>query len=196
MIRTAAILLAAGLATGPAAAQMGNPAGMGADTRMAEPGKPAPHQTNNTDRLFAQLAAAGGLAEVDLGEMARDRADAQGVRDFAEMMVRDHGDANARLAELAEAARIPLPQELDPDHQALRDRLEGADGVAFDLAYIRAQIVEHQKTAQLLAWEVDAGQDGDIQRLAADLLPVVLGHLERAQALNGELSGAGVRILP
>ena len=43
-----------------AGAQMGNPAGMGVDTRMARPGIPAPHQTNNrTDysRSLLPLAA-------------------------------------------------------------------------------------------------------------------------------------------
>ncbi|MDQ7777243.1 DUF4142 domain-containing protein [Paracoccus aminovorans] len=191
MTRIAAFLLGAALTAAPALAQIGNPAGMAPDTRLDEPGKPAPHQTNTQDRLFAQLAAAGGLAEVQLGEMARDKAEAESVRDFAAMMVEDHGAANARLAELAEAVRIPLPQEPAPDQQALRERLEAAERTAFDLAYVRAQVVEHQKTAQLLAWEVGQGQDGEIQRFAAEQLPVVLGHLEQAQRLNAELSGAG-----
>ena len=49
----------AGLVATGAAGQIGNPAFMAAGTRMAEPGKPAPNQANDVDRLFARLAAAG-----------------------------------------------------------------------------------------------------------------------------------------
>ncbi|PAP99788.1 hypothetical protein CIT25_23255 [Mesorhizobium mediterraneum] len=34
---------------------------------------------------------------------------------------------------------------------------------AFDLAYISGQITDHQRTAQLLEWEIGSGQDTDLQ---------------------------------
>ncbi|MEZ2126269.1 MULTISPECIES: DUF4142 domain-containing protein [unclassified Sinorhizobium] len=190
------ILGALVLLSGTAAAQIGNPAGMGVDTRMSKPGVPAPHQTNNQDRLFAKLAAAGGLAEVELGKMAGGKAKADAVKQFADMMVRDHTDANTKLKDLADAAKIPLPSELDPDHQLVRDRLNKLNDEAFDAAYIKAQIVDHQKAAQLLAWELSFGEDAEMQRLAAAILPVVLDHLRRAQEINAMLTGAAVRTLP
>ena len=184
------------LLSGTATAQIGNPGFMGADTRMSEPGVPAPHQTNNQDRLFAQLAAAGGLAEVEFANLAGDKAKSDAVKEFAEMMVRDHTDANSKLRELADAAKIPLPSELSPDHQTVRDRLDQLSDEAFDAAYIKAQIVDHQKTVQLLSWEVSMGEDGEMQRLAATLLPIVLDHLSRAQEINAMLTGAAVRSPP
>lgn len=184
------------LLSGSAVAQIGNPAGMGVDTRMSKPGIPAPHQTNNQDRLFAQLAAAGGVAEVELGNLASGKAKADAVKQFAEMMVRDHTDANGKLKSLADAAKIPIPTGLDPDHQVVRDRLDKLTGDVFDVAYIKAQIVDHQKTAQLLAWEISLGEDGEIQRLAASMLPTVLDHLRRAQEINGMLTGAAIRVPP
>jgi len=177
-----------------AAAQMGNPAGMGVDTRMARPGIPAPHQTNNQDRLFAQLAAAGGIAEVELGKLAGAKAKEDAVGRFAEMMVRDHSDANGKLKDLAAAAKIPIPDQLDAEHAIVRDRLQKLDGDAFDTAYVKTQIVDHQKTAQLLAWEISMGEDADMQRLAAALLPNVLDHLRMAQELNALLTGAALRM--
>lgn len=192
------IILFAGLIllSGSAVAQIGNPAGMGVDTKMLKPGVPAPHQTNNQDRLFAQLITAGGLAEVELGNLASGKAKADAVKQFAEMMVRDHKDANSKLKDLADAAKIPLQTGLDPDHQVVRDHLDKLNDNAFDVAYIKAQIVDHQKTAQLLAWEISLGEDGEMQRLAASMLPTVLDHLRRAQEINGMLTGAAVRIPP
>ncbi|MBY5371532.1 DUF4142 domain-containing protein [Rhizobium sp. WSM1274] len=196
MFRRVLFTVAVVLAGSSALGQIGNPAGMGVDTRMARPGVPAPHQTNNQDRLFAQLATAGGLAEVELGNLAGGKAKADAVKQFADMMVSDHSDANRKLKELADAAKIPLSDQLDPEHALLRERLQTLEADAFDAAYIKAQIVDHQKTAQLLAWEISMGEDGDLQRLASSLLPVVLDHLRRAQEIHGLLTGASVRLPP
>jgi putative membrane protein len=65
-------------------------------------------------------------------------------------------------------------------------RARGAD---FDIAYMQGQLVEHQKTVQILQWEMSNGQDANLQRLAAETLPSVLGHLEHAQAIMAELTG-------
>lgn len=67
------------------------------------------------------------------------------------------------------------------------------EGAAYDTAYIKAQIVDHQKTAQLLIWEIGSGEDAELQRFAADTLPKVLHHLERAKAIHAEITGAAVR---
>ncbi|MDQ0995217.1 putative membrane protein [Phyllobacterium ifriqiyense] len=177
----------------PALAQIGNPANLSPDTRLEAPGTPAPHQTNNTDRLFAQLAAAGGLAEVELSQLANTRASNTGVKNFARMMIDDHSDANARLKKLAEAAKIPLPEVLDPDHSAVKRKLETADGETFDVAYMRAQIIDHQKTTQLLTWEIGSGQDVQMQRYASMNLPKVMKHLRLAQNIAAELTGQASR---
>jgi putative membrane protein len=175
--------------TTPATAQMGNPAGFAPDTRMQEPGVPAAHQTNNQDRLFAQLAAAGGLAEVDFGKLAGTKAADPSVKEFAQAMVQDHSDANTKLKALADAAKIPLPDTLDADQKATRQKLDAAEGQAFDVAYIRAQIIDHQKTAQLLTWEIGSGEDAQLQRYAAATLPAVMKHLRMAQNIASALTG-------
>ena len=185
------VAIALGLAVLPvpaAMAQIGNPAGMAPDTKMEAPGKPAPNQTNYQDRLFAQLAGAGGMAEVEFGNLAAERAGNSGVKEFAQKMVEDHGKANDTLKGLADTSKISLPEELDPDHQQQRTELEQLDGGEFDLAYMRGQVVDHQKTAQLLVWEIGSGQSAEIQRFAAATLPTVMRHLERARDLVAELA--------
>src|SRR4051812_15867357 len=172
--------LVALLAT-PAAAQIGNPAGVEPGTPQASPGVPAPHYPNTQDRLFARLAAAGGMAEVDFAKLAEEKAQSSEVKGFARRMADDHAKANGQLADLAKQANIPLPIELDPDHKAMRAELEKLSGAEFDKAYMRGQVVDHQKTVVLLQWEIALGQDGDLQRFAAQTLPSVLQHLEMAQ---------------
>jgi len=179
-----AFLLAA-----PASAQLGNPGFMAPDTKHAAPGVPAKNQNNTTDALFLKLAGEGGMAEVALGRLADRKAGHDGVRRFGRMMVDDHGKANGRLGALAKSSGVELPKELMPEHQAAHDALEKLSGAQFDLAYIDAQIVDHQKTAQLLQYEIGSGQNAELQRFAAETLPVVLAHLRHAQDLSAELKG-------
>lgn len=73
----------------------------------------------------------------------------------------------------------------------IHDRLDKLNGEAFGRAYIAAQIVDHQKTAQLLAWEISFGEDAEMQRFAGSMLPIVLDHLRQAQEINAALSRAG-----
>ncbi|MER8788731.1 DUF4142 domain-containing protein [Mesorhizobium sp. M0983] len=188
-MRAAAITFAVGLSPCCAMAQIGNPAGLAPDTRMEKPGVPAPNQTNYQDRLFAQLVTAGGRAEVELGRLAAEKTSHDGVSAFANRMVEDHDEANEQLKSVADKSEIPLPEELDPDHKKIRADLEKQDGVAFDLAYLAAQILDHQKTAQLLAWEIGSGEDPELQHFASDNLPKVLEHLDMARTLHAELAG-------
>jgi putative membrane protein len=174
----------------PVFAQIGNPAGMSPSTPVEAPGKPAAHHPNTQDRLFVHLAGSGGMAEVEGGKLASGKTQNAAVSSFAKMMVDDHSKTNERLKALAGKADIPLPPGLDPDNKAMLARLEKLTGAEFDIAYMQAQLIAHQKTVQIMQWEMSNGQDAQLQRLAADALPGVLHHLQRAQAIMAELTGA------
>jgi putative membrane protein len=165
----------------PAAGQEGNPAFMTPDT--------GPKQPNNTDRVFVHAAALGGMAEVELGKLAEQRSQNDAVKEFARRMVDDHSKANDRLIGLAKEDGIAVPKEVDEEHKAMRQRLTTANGAEFDLAYLQGQVIEHQKTVQLLEYEIGSGQDTDLKSFAAEILPIVLQHLRAAQALQAEMTG-------
>jgi putative membrane protein len=183
------------LLASPAFAQIGNPAGTEPDTRQRAPGVPAPHQTNTQDQLFAQQLAIGGMAEVALGKLADRKAHDRAVAEFGGLMVQDHGKANEQLASLARSAGISLPNEPDPEHKAVHARLEQLSGVQFDVAYLETQVQDHQRTALLLKWQINSGQDARLQRFASETLPIVLGHLRMAQDLASQVAGQTPREL-
>jgi putative membrane protein len=181
------------LLTLPVSAQVGNPAGMAPGTPQSAPGVPAPHQPNTQDRLFARIATIGGMAEVELGRIAEQKGGSDAVKDFGHRMVQDHGKANDQLAGLAKQADIPLPGELDQEHKSMRDQLQAMSGSDFDRTYLHGQIVEHQKTVQLLEWEINSGQDAGIKRFASETLPTVLQHLQMAQDLMTRTTGQALQ---
>lgn len=189
LLATTSLLIA--FAT-PVWAQQGNPAGAtpGTETRS---GMPAATQPNVVDRNFARSAAAGGLAEVELGRLADQKGKSSEARKFAERMVSDHSKANNELKQLAAAANIALPKAPDAEDQAMRERLDKAQGDAFDRDYIRGQIAAHQETAQLFEYEIGSGQDAQLKTFASQTLPVIMQHLEMAQNLDAQLTGAAAR---
>ncbi|WP_213285530.1 DUF4142 domain-containing protein [Bradyrhizobium sp. sGM-13] len=174
--------------TNPASPAPGNPGGMPPGTKQSAPGVPAPRQTNQPDLAFIHAATASGIAEVEFGKLAAQKASGRAVKEFAQRMIRDHGAANDRLSALAKAGGIAPADRPNEEHKAMRVRLEQSDGAQFDHAYIQGQIIEHQKAAQLLQYEIGSGENAELKNFASDVLPTVLSHLRMAQAIAMEMA--------
>jgi putative membrane protein len=172
--------------TDPAAA---NPTFANPDTPGLLDGKPA-EAANTVDIVFLKQMAIGNRAEVELGKLAGDKSSLASIDRFGQHMVKDHGEAGSKVNSLARSAGVDLPRDLDAEHDATRKQLQALGGKDFDLRYVESQIKGHQKTVQLLAHEIASGQHTAVRQFAADTLPKVMEHLERAKALHAELTGA------
>lgn len=151
------------------------------DTPGMETGKLAPNHLSGSDKLFIRQAAIGGQAEVELGKLAQQKGNSEAVRDFGKRMVSDHSKANDQLMRVQKDADPSTPKEPDPEHKRIRDELNKASEKDFDIAYLASQMQDHQKTANLLLWEISSGQSAELTKYAADTLPTVMAHLEIAK---------------
>jgi putative membrane protein len=133
------------------------------------------------DRRFMADAAAGGLAEVELGRLATDKGTRSEVKDFGKMMVDDHSKANEELKSLAEKEKVTLPAALKPADKALEARLRKLSGAAFDDAYMRAMVNDHVKDVAAFERESKSGGDADLKEWAGKTLPTLKHHLEKAK---------------
>jgi putative membrane protein len=182
MTRIICIVCASALWTAAASAQEGgNPAGLSPDTPGLETARPAADHSNTQDKLFLRQAALGNQAEVELGRLASKKAASPPVREFAQHMVEDHGKSGDLLRKAGRGVNANIPQELDPEHQTVRTKLEKASGKDFDIAYMGSMIQDHQRTANLLQWQITNGQSEPLKKYAADTLPDVMEHLELAK---------------
>src|SRR5688572_9951692 len=68
------------------------------------------------DRDFVGDLTVAGMAEVELGTLAKERATDSEVKQFADMMVRDHSKAGEELKQAASRHAIPIPAGLDDKH--------------------------------------------------------------------------------
>ena len=139
------------------------------------------------DTMFASKAAIGGMAEVALGKLALTKTSSAKIKDFANMMVTDHGKANAELASIAKGKNITLPATVDAGHQVKMDSLSKLSGKDFDKAYVAAMIEGHQKTLALMQSEASSGSDADFKAFAAKTAPTVQMHLDAINKINGDM---------
>jgi putative membrane protein len=142
------------------------------------------------------LVGQGGLAEVELARLADSRSQNAAVRQFARRMLEEHNAANGQLASAARQSGVVPPTRPSAEHEAMRSQLAALNGRAFDEAYLRGQLVEHQKTTQLLEWEMGSGQQPPLQRFAGATLPAVMDHLQHVQHVLTELTGAASDAVP
>jgi putative membrane protein len=139
------------------------------------------------DKTFVMKAAQGGMTEVQLGQLAADKATLREVKDFGSKMVTDHGKANDELKSIAGSKGITLPDKLDAKHQAMVDKMNGLSGAAFDKAYVDAMVGAHKKDNALFTQEASSGQDADIKAFAAKTDETVKMHLSMIQDIQSKM---------
>ena len=142
------------------------------------------------DSAFAMKAAQGGLAEVQLGKLAADKASNPDVKAFGQQMVDDHSKANDQLKSVAQQENMTLPTELNAKDQAMYDRMSKLSGAAFDRAYVKDMVKDHEMDVKEFQKESTSGKDDNIKNFASQTLPVLQGHLDKIKGISAKM-GSG-----
>jgi putative membrane protein len=139
------------------------------------------------DSKFATEAAVGGMAEVELGKLALTKSSNAKVKEFADMMVNDHGKANEELKAIAMSKNITLPTMLDEPHQKKASDLGALTGRDFDKKYVDEMVDGHQKTFDLMDKEAKDGMDAELKAFAAKTAPIVKAHLDMIKKIQDSM---------
>ena len=144
-------------------------------------GQEANRMRSTADNTFATKAAQGGMAEVELGNLATQKATNDKVKKFGQRMVDDHTKANDELKSIASRKGITLPAEVDSKDRSTKDRLAGLSGAEFDRAYMKDMVSDHKADIAEFQKEADHGTDPDLKAFAAKTLPTLQEHLRLAE---------------
>jgi predicted outer membrane protein len=134
--------------------------------------------------------------EVRLGKLAQQRAKSTEVKDFAQRMVDDHGQANGKLMQIAEQKGIELPQDLSEDAQATYKELQQQSGAEFDQAYMDEMISDHEDDVSAFEDYVENANDPDLRSFAEETLPTLKEHLELAKQTQEQVAAASEQEQP
>jgi putative membrane protein len=134
------------------------------------------------ERKFMEKAAAHGLAEVELGRLAQDKATREEVKQFAQRMVQDHGKANEELKQVASAKGVELPAAPDKSHQKKMEKMQKLSGDQFDREYMKDMVKDHKNDVSEFRKQAKGAKDSQVKEFAAKTLPTLEEHLKLAQA--------------
>lgn len=136
------------------------------------------------DRDFLTHAAQGGLLEVESSRIALTRSTSEGVREFANKMIADHGRVGEELAALVLREGGMLPDRLDSEHQAELQRLQDLDGAELELAYLELQKRAHDDAIHLFERVAREARDEDLRAFASRTLPTLRQHRQHLDEMN------------
>lgn len=166
-----------------------------------------------SDKNWVNDQLSDGTAEVELAKLAKERASNPEVRQFADMMIQDHTKAGEQLKQIATTFAIPMESKNEDKHRDLMDKLSKRSGADFDKDYMNAMVDDHEDAVRDLRSRVDEKRslsdrvtgknpedpaavkpesadnhvDASINQWAADTLPTIEGHLDRAKQIKDGL---------
>jgi putative membrane protein len=145
---------------------------------------------DHADSKFMQKAASDGMAEVEMGQLAKERGMSDEVKSFANRMVTDHSKANDELKQLAASKGVALPTETDKSHKKKMDKLGKLQGPDFDRAYMKDMVKDHKKDVSEFRKEAKKAKDPDVKAFAQKTAPTLEDHLTMAQKTNDVVQGS------
>jgi putative membrane protein len=185
--------------------------GFGSARAQSSPAKPtpkrqpAPSATVETRRapvaappmdthLFVVQAALANMAEIQIGHVAKVKAQRPEVKKFAQVMIDDYVNTQKELAETASGAGIKWPTQINDQHRQLKQRLSTVARDQFDREYLKSIVAQNRDVEQMLVVQMagtgtptDPALAAKIHEWAARTLPAVRAHLKEAEQLSGEL---------
>lgn len=148
----------------------------------------------SADTAFAMKAAQSGVAEVQLGKLASEKAGNSEVKAFGQRMVDDHSKANDQLKSIAEKQNMTLPTTMNAKDQALYNKLQTMSGSDFDKTYVKAMVKDHEEDIKEFKKEADHGKDEQIKSFASTTLPILQSHLDSIKGIQANMKNGSSKM--
>lgn len=133
---------------------------------------------------FVKKAGASDLYERTSSNLVLQTSKNAKVREFAQMMVKDHTKSTNDVKMAAKQAGLtPPPPALEPEQSRMVAELRQASGAARDQLYVTQQKTAHQKALALHTGYAQSGSAAPLKTVAAKTAPVVKHHLDMLNAM-------------
>lgn len=150
------------------------------------------NKLSSMDKDFAMKAAMGGMAEVQLGQLATQKASSEDVKQFGQRMVDDHSKANEELKTWASGKGVTLPSEPDSKQKAMMDRLSKLSGAEFDREYMKAMVKDHKEDISLFERQAKSGREMELKSFAEKTLPTLREHQTMANDVASKVGASSM----
>ncbi len=140
--------------------------------------------TAKDQKAFIREAIQGNLAEIEMGKLAQQRSNNDGVKTFGRMLADDHSAANQRARTVAQQLNV------SPPTASLKQRATYAAqsllrGARFDRQFVSHMVSDHQKDIAAYRAQAQAGAQPTAS-MAREALPTLDKHLTTAKNLQAK----------
>ena len=143
-----------------------------------------PSSVSKVDSEFMISAANAGMTEVALGNIANNNAANDKVKEFGQMMIKDHTTAGDQLKKIAVSRNIMLPDSLSKESKKHVADMQKKKGKDFDKAYINMMIEGHEKVLKEFEDIQSKGSDNELKAFVSQTIPIIKGHLDSAKSIK------------
>ncbi|MEV0154599.1 DUF4142 domain-containing protein [Micromonospora sp. NPDC050686] len=144
-------------------------------------------QPSTQDNQYLQALHQVNLAEVESGNLAKQKGQNQQVKDLGAQFVTDHTQLDQTVKSTAQQLNVKLPNKPTADQQKVINKLKNLSGAEFDKAWVTAELAGHVQAIQATQTEISQGSDQSVVQLAQDALPVLQAHYDALVALAQQL---------
>lgn len=142
---------------------------------------------DKASQKFLTEAIQGNLAEVQMGQLAQKNGASDGVKQYGQMLAKDHGDANAKATAAASSLSVTAPTEPSKKQKADYDKMAKMNGAQFDREFAKHMVADHQK--DIKEYQKASAKNDAAGNYAKETLPTLQKHLQAAQALTQATTG-------
>lgn len=145
------------------------------------------------DAQVAAVTRTINNGEIQMAQVARDRATNTAVRDLATMIINDHTRSNQELETLVSTRGLTYAEgsatdTLRRNAETSTTNLRQYTGVEFDRAYARSQVDMHQYVLNVIDQNLlPVTTDAQLRTHLQSTRAAVATHLERARQIWGQL---------
>ncbi len=145
---------------------------------------PAATTLSRGDETFLKTAATADMTEAHMGQVAENQGAVEGVKTFAQTLVKDHTEGYQELDELAQKLGAPIPKGIDIARDRADERVIHAKGASFDREFVQEEILSHRQAITEFQREAGHGDNADVRAYAKKMIPVLEKHLHMAEDLS------------
>ena len=156
--------------------------------------KQTAHRTTTgfSDETFIRNAAEGNMAEIKLGQLAEEKAQAPEVKNLAKRIVEDHTKALEEVKQTAQQENINMPTDVSHKDALTYERLAKLSGPQFDREYTQEMVKDHQKDISEFKRAETQVKNPASKEYAQRELPTLQQHLELAQHAQAHVQREGM----
>jgi len=150
-----------------------------------------------TDPQIAQIVVTADQVDIDAGKLAESRGSSKGVKEFAQLMIRDHTGVSKSAVDLV--TRLHVTPEANATAAGLQKggdenlaALKKLSGAAFDKAYVDHEVAYHEAVIDAIDKTlIPSSQNAELKALLVKVRPAFGAHLEHAKQLQASLAKRG-----